>query len=122
AGGIDWVQVYCPCLIRPRKNGAPCGTPVSVGKTGVGKGSGVVAAPIVLAIVAIALAIAAVLGHEAVEFFAVLGLAQVGHIFVEGFDLGVEPGAFFFQTAQLVLTIFVKSGIARRGISPAKAV
>src|SRR5690606_29201258 len=73
-------------------------------------------APIVLVVLAITLAGAAMLAHEAVELLAVLGLAQIGHIFVEGVDLGVETGAFLFEAAKLLGAIFVESGIARRSV------
>ena len=81
----------------------------------VGKDNGllaVIVAPIIviLVVLTIALALAAMFAHEAVEFLAVLGLAQIGHIFVERVDLGIEPGALFFEALELLGTVFVEGG------------
>src|SRR5690242_19107415 len=72
-------------------------------------------------VVAIALAIAAVLAHEAVKLFTILGLAQVRHIVLERIDFGIEASAFFVETTKLVGAVVVEGCIARGRIVTAKA-
>src|SRR5690606_31265568 len=88
-----------------------------------GKGAALaVVVPIVLVGVAITLSVATAFAHEAIELFAILGLAQIGHIFLEGVDLGIETGALFLEALELVGTIVIEGGIAGRGeILPAEA-
>ena len=54
------------------------------------------------------------LAHEAVEFLAVLGLPQGGHVLVERLDLFVETPALLFEAAQLLGAVLIEGGIAAR--------
>src|SRR5690242_16824212 len=58
---------------------------------------------------------AAVLGHEGVELFLVLGVAQPGQEFLELALLFLEP-------AQRISPVFVESAVAARGRTKAEAV
>ena len=54
------------------------------------------------------------LAHEAVEFLAVLGLPEVGHVLVERVDLFIEPATLLFEATQLLGAVLVERGVAAR--------
>ena len=69
------------------------------------------------------------LTHEAIELFAILGLPEVGHIFVESVDFGIEPGQVAASHDELGLTargiqpghvaaVHDEAGLTARGIEP----
>src|SRR5690606_37553384 len=59
-------------------------------------------------------AIAVALAHEPVELLAVLGLAQVGHVLVEGLDFLIEALALLVEPLHLLVAIAVEGSVAAR--------
>src|SRR6188768_3943987 len=73
----------------------------------------------VLAVAAAEAAVAVAVTHEAVEFFAILGHAEVPHVLVEGADFLVEALALPLEPLQLLGTVVIEGGVAARVPRPA---